>query len=156
MGESKVDTQDTNAVLQRIAAQIIDNIAIFLIAFVPIAIIATTFTVLQPTSDLAGGILVLSVFSIFILVGLGYEPFLEYYWAGQTLGKKALSIRVVKEDGSQIGGKEALLRNIPVIGTLIPYYGLFGYTAALISMAATDKRQRLFDQVAGTVVIKEN
>ncbi len=50
---------------------------------------------------------------------------------------------------------KAFLRNIPVLVFFIPYYGVFGYTAALISMAATDKRQRLFDRVAETVVVKD-
>jgi len=91
-----------------------------------------------------------------LIVYIGYEPALEYRWKGQTVGKRALGIQVLNEDGTEIGPLEALIRNIPAIFFIIPYFGLLALPAALIAIGVTDKRQRLFDRLAGTVVVKEH
>ncbi|MFC6757129.1 RDD family protein [Halomicroarcula sp. GCM10025894] len=86
-----------------------------------------------------------------VVVIVGYSPILEAVWNGQTVGKRLLGIRVVTEAGDEIGVRKALVRNIPAItaGTWL------GYLVALASMAMSDRRQRLFDILAGTVVVSE-
>jgi uncharacterized RDD family membrane protein YckC len=79
-----------------------------------------------------------------------YGFFLEGYWDGYTVGKKLLGIKVVKEDGSPCTYGSTLLRNLLEI-----IDGLFYYVVGFIFMASGDKRQRLGDRVAGTVVVNE-
>src|SRR4051812_17455480 len=80
---------------------------------------------------------------------------LYYYFAcessesGQTLGKRAMKIRVVREDGSPAGMREVAVRTI-----LRVIDGIFFYLVGLIVMIATgERRGRLGDLAAGTKVV---
>jgi len=79
---------------------------------------------------------------------------LYYYFAlesggGQTIGKKLMKLRVVRADGSPAGMREVAVRTI-----LRVIDGAGAYIVGLIVMLATgDKRQRIGDLAAGTVVI---
>jgi uncharacterized RDD family membrane protein YckC len=78
---------------------------------------------------------------------------LFYYFAlesggGQTVGKRLLRLRVVRSDGSEPGLREVAVRTV-----LRTVDGLFGYLVGLGVMLATgQRRQRLGDLAAGTVV----
>jgi uncharacterized RDD family membrane protein YckC len=79
---------------------------------------------------------------------------LYYYFAtesgdGQTVGKKLLKLRVVRADGRPAGMGEIAVRTI-----LRVLDGVGGYIVALIVMLATgQRRQRLGDLAAGTIVV---
>ena len=79
---------------------------------------------------------------------------LYYYFAlesgaGQTVGKKLMKLRVVKADGSPAGmGEIAVRTSLRVVD------GAGAYIVGLIVMLATgERRQRLGDIAAGTMVI---
>ena len=79
-------------------------------------------------------------------VGLLYFPLLEGRY-GQTAGKRLLELRVLKESGLPIGYKEAFLRWLPYYFEMLPVDALF--------ILFTARRQRAFDIVARTVVVRE-
>jgi uncharacterized RDD family membrane protein YckC len=91
----------------------------------------------------------------FLVIGLTtafwifYMAALEAGWNGQSLGKKLVGIRVVREDGSPIGWSAALLRNV-----LRLVDGFACYLVAAVLVWRSPRRQRLGDRVAGTVVIR--
>ncbi|HTW53029.1 MAG TPA: RDD family protein [Stellaceae bacterium] len=68
---------------------------------------------------------------------------------GATAGKLLLKLRVVKADGSPIGWRESILRNVLRI---IDGFAL--YLVGFIVVCATAKRQRIGDMAAGTVVVR--
>jgi uncharacterized RDD family membrane protein YckC len=69
---------------------------------------------------------------------------------GASIGKLVLKLRVVKEtDGSPIGWTDSVVRNLLRIVD-----GLAFYLVGFIIVCVTEKRQRLGDKVAGTVVIR--
>jgi len=74
-----------------------------------------------------------------------YFPILEGRF-GTTLGKQLLNLHVVRESGGPIGYKEAFLRRIP-------YYFEFLFIDMLF-IFFTAKRQRAFDLISRTVVIR--
>jgi uncharacterized RDD family membrane protein YckC len=86
------------------------------------------------------------------MVILGWS--LYYYFAlesggGQTLGKKLLKLRVVRADGRPAGMREIAVRTV-----LRVVDGVGGYIVGLIVMLATgQRRQRLGDLAAGTIVV---
>ena len=81
---------------------------------------------------------------------IGYYFFSELFMDGQTLGKKALNIKVVRIDGKQPSVSDYLLRAIfQVIDTVFS----FGVLAALM-ISTSHKRQRLGDMTANTTVIR--
>jgi uncharacterized RDD family membrane protein YckC len=88
----------------------------------------------------------------YFLITWGYGAFCEGVFNGQTLGKRALGLRVISERGVPITGTQAVLRNlVGSVDGLIP----FTYLLGLASMLLTRKFQRLGDLAAGTMVIVE-
>lgn len=89
------------------------------------------------------------LFGAGFLIFLLYFVILEGMW-GATVGKMAMKIKVVREDGSACGLMPALIRNILRIIDFLPFL----YIVGLIFMSRSDKKQRLGDKIAKTVVIK--
>lgn len=125
----------------RVIAVIIDTIILGIIIgiFVIGGVLAT------PTFG-AGGLL------ITMFTGLGlfffYSFFLEGFM-GQTLGKKALGIVVVMEDGSRCTYLASFVRNLLRIVD-----GLFYYLVGLIVIIMTNRNQRIGDYIGSTIVVK--
>ncbi|MGZ4847158.1 MAG: RDD family protein [Halobacteriota archaeon] len=71
---------------------------------------------------------------------------------GQTVGKMAVKIKVVREDGSKISYIDAAVRTILALIDLIPYF--IPYLLGAILIWTSDKKQRLGDRAAHTVVLK--
>jgi uncharacterized RDD family membrane protein YckC len=85
---------------------------------------------------------ILATFGIIVL----YFPILEGRF-GQTLGKKLFGLRVLRENGLPINYKEAFLRRISYYFEVLPVDALF--------IPFTAKRQRAFDIVARTIVVRQ-
>jgi len=90
---------------------------------------------------------------LLFLPALFYSFLMELFFQGQTVGKMAAQIRVVKLDGSQATILNYFTRWILRIID-IPFYG----SVAIVTVAINGKGQRLGDLAAGTTVInlKEN
>ena len=71
---------------------------------------------------------------------------------GQTVGKMAVKIKVVREDGSKINYIDAVVRTILLLSDAIPYF--IPYLLGAILIWTSDTKQRLGDRVAHTVVVK--
>jgi uncharacterized RDD family membrane protein YckC len=127
----------------RLVAQIVDGIILLIVNYILGTTMAggTSFAFYgAETYPLlgAGGV-------IFLL----YFVILEGMW-GATVGKMVMKIKVVREDGSACGLMPALIRNILRIIDALPFLYIIG----LIFMSRSDKKQRLGDRVAKTVVVK--
>ena len=82
------------------------------------------------------------------IIFLAYFTYLEGS-KGQTIGKMVTKIKVVGEDGEMIDMNQAFTRNI-----LRVIDGLLAYLIGAILIWRSDKKQRLGDRIAKTVVIK--
>ena len=78
--------------------------------------------------------------------------YFTYFWSkaggGQTLGMRALNIRVVKTDGSQLDYVGAFLRYVGFVISCIPIF------LGLIWAAFDAQGQGWHDKIAGTYVVK--
>lgn len=84
-----------------------------------------------------------------------YFWLLTYRWNGQTLGKKAMSTRVVREDtGGAIDSKTAAVRSIVFV--LLSQICCFTFLIDAIWIFTNPKNQTLHDKAAGTVVVDAN
>lgn len=92
---------------------------------------------------------------IIFLVWWGYFTFFEWFWHGQTPGKKLLRLRVVREDGRPITLWEAITRNLLRLLDSAPGFGIPIYSVGLITIFLSTKDQRIGDIFAGTLVIRE-
>lgn len=92
-------------------------------------------------------ILLLSVGFLFFL----YKLVLEAFWNGQTVGKRVVGIRVIKANGLPVDFLQVVIRNILRVIDHLPFLYLIGS----ITIAASQRGQRLGDIVAGTVVVRD-
>lgn len=82
------------------------------------------------------------------LIGAGYLIFFWVSQNGQTLGKRAMAIRIVKEDGQPIDFATAIIR---YIGYIISSIALF---LGFIWVIFDPKKQGWHDKIAKTYVVK--
>lgn len=89
------------------------------------------------------------------LVFSGYFIFFEWFWSGQTPGKKLMKLRVIRDDGRPITLWESFARNLLRIFDAIPGFVIPIYSVGLITVFVSRRDQRVGDLFAGTVVIRE-
>lgn len=93
------------------------------------------------------GIMILLLLPAFL-----YHLLCETFMNGQSFGKKIVGIKVVKVDGTQPNFGSYLIRSmLRLIDVTV-----FSPVVAIVSIAASEKSQRLGDMAAGTTVIKLN
>jgi uncharacterized RDD family membrane protein YckC len=117
------------------------------------AVISATMTILGIilllfqliSRDLAGAVSAL----VYFVVSIGYGTFFEWYWRGQTLGKKVFRLRVVDAQGLRLQFNQIVIRNLLRFVDSLPMLYFLGGVTCLLSQ----KCQRLGDLAANTVVI---
>ena len=93
-----------------------------------------------------------AIFSVFVVaVIVGYPVAFETLTRGRTLGKMALGLRVVREDGGPIRFRHALVRGLAAV---IEIWLTSGAVALIVSLASSQGK-RLGDFLAGTIVVRE-
>ena len=83
-------------------------------------------------------------------VAIGYSMIFEWFWRGQTPGKRVLRLRVVDAQGLQLHFSQIAFRNLLRVVDGLPMFYLVGGLATIFTRHA----QRLGDMVANTVVIR--
>ncbi len=115
---------------QRLVADLIDGIILVIVGGIIAAVLHTGVEI------------------IIIPISVAYFSLLEGGVSGQTIGKKAIRIRVVSlEDGQPIGYGRALLRDIARFLSEIPIF--LGY----LWMLWSPERQTWHDMIAKAVVV---
>ena len=85
---------------------------------------------------------------LYFFITWGYDIFFEV-WGGGTLGKRALGLRVMHANGTPVGLRSSVIRNILRSVDFLPMF----YALGLISLMLSQKFQRLGDILGGTVVV---
>ncbi|AEV85273.1 hypothetical protein ACWT_4253 [Actinoplanes sp. SE50] len=92
-----------------------------------------------------------------VLVLLGYPTLVETRTNGRSLGKSAMGLRVIREDGGPIRARHAFTRAL--VGLAIEWPGLLlplvTWVVALAVMLFSAQGRRLGDLAAGTIVVHE-
>ena len=86
----------------------------------------------------------------YFVISIGYGIFAEWYWRGQTVGKRLLRLRVVDAQGLKLNFSQIALRNLLRSIDLLPAFYALGGAICLLSRHS----QRLGDIAAGTIVIR--
>jgi uncharacterized RDD family membrane protein YckC len=95
--------------------------------------------------DFAGGLMMIAL----LVMPVGYGVTLEWFWRGQTIGKRLFRLRVMDADGLRLQFHQVLMRNLVRFVDMLPGFYLVGGLACLIS----GKAQRLGDLAASTIVV---
>lgn len=88
--------------------------------------------------------------TLVVAVLVGYPVLFETLSRGRSLGKMAMGLRVVRDDGGPIRFRHALVRGLLAVFEIYP----FGVIAVVTSLVST-KGKRVGDFLAGTVVVRE-
>ena len=121
---------------------------------------------------IGGGIMEQNFIATFItsLLYLGYKIGMEAN-SGATLGKRAVGIKVVKENGEKAEAKDVMLRNVftvantslTLVGVIVPMLFItrvsslvslvFGISCIIV--AFDSKKQGLHDKIGKTIVVRD-
>ena len=109
-------------------------------------------TSLSGSTDMGPVFFVLALLVIInFLILWGYFALFEIVWNGQTPGKRAGRIRVIRRDGQPVGAGEVIVRNLVRLVDFLPgFYGI-----GLITMFIDPQARRLGDMAASTIVVRE-
>ncbi len=131
---------------QRAIAHFLDIVFILLVYFIGAILFVAVFG--QVDQGLALGIVLFLSFAF----PLAYFVLLEGLWNGQTLGKKAMNLRVRMADGTPVTFAAALGRNLLRPADMLPG----PYFVGLLAVFTNPRAQRLGDLVADTIVCLEH
>ncbi len=108
------------------------------------------FMIVGPDNDaLAATVYLLIVVTVLV----GYPVTAETVWHGRTIGKVAMGLRVVRDDGGPIRFRHAFVRGL--LGAVVERPGALLGIPAVVSMLISERSKRLGDLLAGTVVLQE-
>ncbi|MPZ26430.1 MAG: RDD family protein [Micromonosporaceae bacterium] len=107
---------------------------------------------------LADGALVQALLiGVLVAVLIGYPTVLLTLTRGRTVGKLALGLRVVRDDGGPVGFRHSLTRTL--VGAAVEFPGFVmpfgGWVVSMVLMTTSPLSKRLGDHAAGTFVIHE-
>jgi uncharacterized RDD family membrane protein YckC len=129
----------------RAASALIDITVIFICYVLGLMLWAATLT----QFDTALSTAVLLIFTVLVIVG--YPLAFETATRGRSVGKIALGLRVVSEDGGPERFRQALFR---ALASVVEIWMLAGSPAVICSIFSP-KGKRIGDVFAGTVVVSE-
>jgi uncharacterized RDD family membrane protein YckC len=142
----------------RMAAAMIDYFVIGLVmtaavlVFVAAGVIAVDLRQLASPETLMelGALAVAVLLFTFTFINVAYFVGCEWFLSGQSLGKRALGLRVVRDGGYALTFGASFLRNVGRLVDMLPG----PYFVGLFSVMLSSQRKRLGDFIAGTVVVR--
>ncbi|MFG1906187.1 RDD family protein [Kribbella sp. NPDC048928] len=104
-------------------------------------------------SETSEALAVALIFIVVLLVVVGYRLVMETLTRGRTLGKMVLGLKVVRDDGSSIRFRHALVRTL--MWFFVDFAPWFAASPGIVASLMNKQGKRIGDMVAGTVVIRE-
>jgi uncharacterized RDD family membrane protein YckC len=104
-------------------------------------------------SESSEALAVALIFIVVLLVAVGYRVVMETLTRGRTIGKMVLGLKVVRDDGSSIRFRHALVRTL--MWFFVDFAPWFAASPGIVASLMNKQGKRIGDMVAGTVVIRE-
>lgn len=128
----------------RCLAWAVDALCVMVTAIV-VQIIVGIFSLVS--SDVAGAMMFIMMFVLQIF----YPILSEWFWRGQTVGKRVLRLRVMDAQGLRLHFSQVVIRNLLRAVDFLPALYLTGGITTLFNRRA----QRLGDLAANTIVVRQ-
>ena len=145
--QAEIDALPKAGFWMRLVATFIDAFIVFVLQFLLGSLLAVAGFAANGGEGTVGNMAILIQLFGFVLSFAYYVFFTGY--CGQTPGKMALRIKVIRRDGSSLGYGRAAFREIPAKFISGIIFGI-GY----LMVAFDDQKQGLHDRMADTYVIK--
>jgi len=127
---------------RRAVAIIIDSILLFIVGYLVASLTGQTT---EEGFNMTG-----APFFLWIIISIGYYVVMEKL-RGATLGKMAMHLKVVKQDGAALDWQASIVRNVLRIVD-----GLFFYLVGAIAVWVSKGKQRIGDMAAHTIVVRSS
>jgi len=144
-GEAVVLALRPASFLSRATALILDWLVVVVAFFVMIWALSVVFAISDDAVGAAVGLVGL------LAVFVGIPVTVETLTRGRSLGKLAMGLRVVRDDGGPIRMRQALIRGLLGFFEIYLAYG----SIAIIASLSNRRGKRLGDHLAGTYVVLE-
>jgi uncharacterized RDD family membrane protein YckC len=142
---------DIAGIGSRFLAAIVDTLIIGVAEVIVFILIGLTASSLGLASSAAGSLLAALGGLLAFAILWGYYIAFELLWNGQSPGKRAIGLRVVREGGRPITFVGSAIRNLIRIVDFLPaFYGI-----GVVVMFVDRRARRLGDLAGGTLVVKE-
>lgn len=129
----------------RFAALVIDSVCVYIL-YIVVAMTTGALRAFVPIgTDIIGALSMIAMF----LLSMGYWVSLEWFWRGQTPGKRFFRLRVMDVQGMKLKFSQIVIRNILRFVDSLPFFYLVGGVACFL----TRHGQRLGDIAANTIVV---
>jgi uncharacterized RDD family membrane protein YckC len=116
----------------------------FGLVLIPVALVIGD----DASESLVGGLIIVCLVATFV----GYSTAIETLTRGKSVGKYALGLRVVRDDGGPVQFRQAFVRALA--GVFADFFLTSG-TAGLLTSMLNRRGKRVGDLLAGTVVVRE-
>ena len=144
---------DIAGIGSRFVAALIDSLLIIIaeiIVFLVAGLVGSQLGILTGSNASGSVIGALAALLAFVILW-GYYIVFEMVWNGQSIGKRAIRLRVVRDGGRPITFVSSAIRNLIRIVDFLPsFYGI-----GVIAMFVDPRARRLGDLAAGTLVVRE-
>jgi uncharacterized RDD family membrane protein YckC len=142
----------------RVLARLIDLAVQVMLAGLLLMLTGLGLATAGPLDDAALSTALIVVDAVVVLIG--YPVLLESLTNGRTVGKLALGLRVIRDDGGPVRFRHALTRALIGVAIEFPALGMvilepLGWLISLWTMLVNPHGKRLGDLAAGTVVIHD-
>jgi uncharacterized RDD family membrane protein YckC len=142
----------------RVLARLIDLAVQVMLAGLLLMLTGLGLATAGPLDDAALTTALIVVDAVVVLIG--YPVLLESLTNGRTVGKLALGLRVIRDDGGPVRFRHALTRALIGVAIEFPALGMvvlppLGWLICLWTMLVNPHGKRLGDLAAGTVVIHD-
>jgi uncharacterized RDD family membrane protein YckC len=142
---------DIAGIGSRFLAAIIDTLLIAVVQIIVFVVLGLLFGLLDLDNTGTGSVLVALAGLLSFVMLWGYYIVFEVIWNGQSPGKRAIGLRVVREGGRPITFVSSAIRNLIRIVDFLPaFYGI-----GVVVMFVDRRARRLGDLAGGTLVVKE-
>jgi len=142
---------DIAGIGSRFLAAIIDTLLIIVAQIIVFLVVGLTIAATGIRANAAGSLLLALGTLLSFAILWGYYIAFELLWNGQSPGKRAIGLRVVREGGRPITFVGSAIRNLIRIVDFLPaFYGI-----GVVVMFVDRRARRLGDLAGGTLVIKE-
>lgn len=137
----------------RAAAMMIDSVILFMVNLTVFIVFGLVIFGKDSESFLDTENMALAIVILFVFVlNLGYFLLQEAFWSGQTIGKRLMGLRVMRDNGQPITFLGAAIRNLFRMMDGLP----MGYFLGAVISFFHPQDKRLGDLVAGTIVVMES
>src|SRR6266542_5278320 len=142
---------DIAGIGSRFLAAIVDTFLIGVAEVIVFVIVGLTIAALGLRASAAGSLLAALGGLLAFVILWGYYIAFELLWNGQSPGKRAIGLRVVREGGQPVTFVGSAIRNLIRIVDFLPaFYGI-----GVVVMFVDRRARRLGDLAGGTLVVKE-